>query len=48
MDACSIIRESTDAIMMDDSPEDERDIQQAGQRWVIVFDCGFLKAYSDI
>ncbi|KAM4541811.1 protein dispatched homolog 2 [Odontesthes bonariensis] len=31
MDACSIIRESTDAIMMDDSPEEERNIQPAGQ-----------------
>ncbi|KAM9708615.1 protein dispatched homolog 2 isoform 2-T2 [Menidia menidia] len=31
MDSCSIIRESTDAIMMDDSPEDEGDVQQACQ-----------------
>ncbi|KAM6912706.1 protein dispatched homolog 2 [Xenentodon cancila] len=31
MDACSVIGESTDAIVMDDSPVDERDIQQACQ-----------------
>lgn len=34
MDACSIIGESTDAIVMDDSPTDEREIQEACQRWV--------------
>lgn len=37
MDACSIIGESTDAIVMDDSPTDEREIQEACQRWVVVF-----------
>ncbi|XP_035465860.2 protein dispatched homolog 2 [Scophthalmus maximus] len=31
MDACSTIGESTDAIVMDDSPTDERDIQEACQ-----------------
>ncbi|TKS86622.1 Protein dispatched -like protein 2 [Collichthys lucidus] len=31
MDACSIIGESTDAIVMDDSPTDEREIQEACQ-----------------
>ncbi|XP_071760357.2 protein dispatched homolog 2 [Centroberyx gerrardi] len=31
MDACSIIGESTDAIVMDDSPTDEREIQEASQ-----------------
>lgn len=37
MDARSIIGESTDAIVMDDSPTDERDIQEACQRWVVLF-----------
>lgn len=37
MDACSVIGESTDAIVMDDSPEDEREIQEACQRWVFLF-----------
>ncbi|KAM9341499.1 protein dispatched homolog 2 [Symphorus nematophorus] len=31
MEACSIIGESTDAIVMDDSPTDEREIQEACQ-----------------
>lgn len=42
MDACSIIGESTDAIVMDDSPTDEREIQEACQRWVFVLVWGFL------
>lgn len=37
MEACSRIGESTDAIVMDESPTDERDIQQACQRWVFIF-----------
>lgn len=33
MDACARIGESTDAIVMDDSLPDERDIQEVYQRW---------------
>lgn len=36
MDACSRMGESTDAIVMDDSPTDEREIQEVCQRWVFV------------
>lgn len=32
MDACTITGESTDAIVMDESPADERDIREAFQR----------------
>lgn len=41
MEACSIIGESTDAIVMDESPTDEMGIQEAYQRWV-VFVRGFI------
>lgn len=37
MDACSIIGESTDAIVMVDSPVDEKEIREACKRWVVVF-----------
>lgn len=35
MDACTIAGESTDAIVMDESPADERDIREACQRCVL-------------
>lgn len=38
MEARSMRGESTDAIVMDDSPTDERGIQEPRQRWV-AFSC---------
>lgn len=55
MDACSRMGESTDAIVMDDSPTDEREIQEICQRWVFVivwflvltsFSCGIWEYCS--
>lgn len=44
MDAGSITGESTDAIVMDESPADERDIREACQRCVLALflDCWLL------
>lgn len=44
MDACTIAGESTDAIVMDESPADERDIREACQRCVLFLflDCFLL------
>lgn len=35
MDSRSIIGESTNAILVDDSPTEEKEIKQTGQRWVV-------------
>lgn len=45
MDACSTIGESTDAIVMDDSPIDEKEIQEACQRWVFFLSVDFFVAF---
>lgn len=48
MEAGSIRGESTDAIVTDDSPTDEREIQEACQRWVVVFSAAALCIACDL
>lgn len=48
MDACSIIGESTDAIVMVDSPVDEKEIREACKRWVVVFSFLFVETSKSL
>lgn len=48
MDACSIIGESTDAIVMVDSPVDKKEIREACKRWVVVFSFLFVETSKSL